>query len=161
MGIPHVSRIAASEDGVAHAARDDDVGRQTHNLVAAAKDVTNAIVAAKTIRIATRLVFRVVDLDMMFARGLVAAIVVAAKHSEGRAALDGNGSAVGVISGIGDEGVLRASKDGVDLDDVGVHCNVRLGDGRHGKGVIDTCRVFPYHLAHRVRPGHGFHGSIW
>ena len=159
MGIPHVSRVAASEDGVAHATRDGDVGRQTHNLVATAKDIADAIVAAKTIRISGRVAFRIVDLNMMLAGSLVAAKVVAAKHCEGCAAIDSNGSAIGVSIGIGDEGVLCTAKDGVDLDSVGNHRDVRLGDFRDNHGVCITRGVGPHHFTHLVRLCHDIHSS--
>ena len=139
IGLCHVGCVAAGEDGVALSAVDDDVRGQARHLVAAAEEVADAEVATiarggracHTRREVNR---SAIDSDIVLASGLVAAIVVATKHSESRTAIDGNGSAVGVSYSVGNESVLGTAKDGVNLHGIVRHRNGGLDDGGDGLG---------------------------
>ena len=149
VGSRHAGGIAAGEDGVALASGDAHIGGLAHHLVAAAEKVANAEVAAQLIAVVIayrRLGGGSVDRDMVLAVGLRAAPVVATEEGVDSAAVDGDGGAVGIGVAVGDEGVLGAAEEGVDLDRVVGRGDGGLDDGGDGQRVVVTRLVGPYHL---------------
>ena len=140
LGAGHVGAVAATEEGVDLAAEDFDVDILAGHLVATAKeeaDTVVAVVAGPGVAgqdVATEVGARVAGRgaghsDMMIRTGTQrAAIVVAAKDGIDGAALEGDAGAS--VGSAGDESILGATEDGVDVHIVGVDRDGSLLDGR-------------------------------
>ena len=119
MGCIHISGIATCKDGVALATENFHIGCGAIHLVAAAKEVADAEVAAiacggRVHNAWVKLGRCPVNHNMVLAMALVAAKVVAAKHGHDGAAVDSDERAISAIGG--QEGVFGTTEDGVNLD---------------------------------------------